>query len=212
MAYAKLANLPVEFGLYSSFMGVLIYWFFATSKDITIGPVAVLSTVTGNVIAKAHHKIPHTPVDIIASSLAIVSGAIVLFLGLIRLGWIVDLISLPAISAFMTGSAINIAVGQVPTMMGITGFSTRESTYKVVINILKHLGRSDLNASFGLTALFLLYAIRFTCNMLAKKYPSRAKTFFFLNTLRTAFVILLYVLFSYLVSKYTRMIYMSDVY
>jgi MFS superfamily sulfate permease-like transporter len=37
MAYANLAQLPVEFGLYSSFMGVLIYWFFATSKDITIG-------------------------------------------------------------------------------------------------------------------------------------------------------------------------------
>jgi sodium-independent sulfate anion transporter 11 len=37
MAYAKLAALPPEFGLYSSFMGVLIYWFFATSKDITIG-------------------------------------------------------------------------------------------------------------------------------------------------------------------------------
>lgn len=37
MAYALLASLPPEFGLYSSFMGVLIYWFFATSKDITIG-------------------------------------------------------------------------------------------------------------------------------------------------------------------------------
>ena len=37
MAYAELAELPVEYGLYSSFMGVLIYWFFATSKDITIG-------------------------------------------------------------------------------------------------------------------------------------------------------------------------------
>lgn len=37
MAYAQLAQLPVEYGLYSSFMGVLIYWFFATSKDITIG-------------------------------------------------------------------------------------------------------------------------------------------------------------------------------
>ena len=37
MAYAKLAELPVQFGLYSSFMGTLIYWFFATSKDITIG-------------------------------------------------------------------------------------------------------------------------------------------------------------------------------
>lgn len=40
MAYAKLAELPVEFGLYSSFMGVLVYWFFATSKDITIGVCA----------------------------------------------------------------------------------------------------------------------------------------------------------------------------
>jgi sodium-independent sulfate anion transporter 11 len=37
MAYAELAKLPPEYGLYSSFMGVLIYWFFATSKDITIG-------------------------------------------------------------------------------------------------------------------------------------------------------------------------------
>lgn len=205
MAYAKLAELPVEFGLYSSFMGVLIYWFFATSKDITIGPVAVLSTVTGDVVLSAYAKLHHTvPKDIIASALAIIAGAIVLFLGLIRLGWIVDLISLPAISAFMTGSAINIAVGQVPAMMGITGFSTRESTYKVVINILKHLGRTNLNASFGLTSLFLLYAIRYTCNTLARRFPSRAKTFFFLNTLRTAFVILLYVLISYLVNRHHR--------
>lgn len=203
MAYAKLAQLPVEFGLYSSFMGVLIYWFFATSKDITIGPVAVLSTVTGNVVLAAEARLKGQGIsrDIIASSLAIVAGAIVLFLGLVRLGWVVDLISLPAISAFMTGSAISIGVGQVPTMMGITGFSTREATYKVVINILKHLGRSDLNASFGLTALFLLYFIRFTCNQLAKRFPSKAKLFFFLNTLRTAFVILLYVLFSYLVNR-----------
>lgn len=37
MGYAKLANLPVQYGLYTSFIGVVIYWFFATSKDITIG-------------------------------------------------------------------------------------------------------------------------------------------------------------------------------
>jgi sodium-independent sulfate anion transporter 11 len=204
MAYARLAQLPVEFGLYSSFMGVLIYWFFATSKDITIGPVAVLSTVTGNVILRAEEKLPGVPRDIIASALAIISGAIVLFLGLIRLGWIVDLISLPAISAFMTGSAISIAAGQVPALMGITGVVTRDPTYKVIINTLKHLGRTDLNASFGLTALFLLYLIRSSCNLLAKRFPSRAKSFFFVSTLRTAFVILLYVLFSYLVNRDAR--------
>jgi sodium-independent sulfate anion transporter 11 len=204
MAYARLANLPVEFGLYSSFMGVLIYWFFATSKDITIGPVAVLSTVTGSVILKAEERLPGVPRDIVASSLAIISGAIVLFLGLARLGWIVDLISLPAISAFMTGSAINIAVGQVPDLMGLSGFSKREATYKVIINCLKHLGTTNLNASFGLTALFLLYLIRWTCGFLARRFPSRAKMFFFLNTLRTAFVILLYILFSYLVNRHHR--------
>lgn len=208
MAYAKLAELPVEFGLYSSFMGVLIYWFFATSKDITIGPVAVLSTVTGNVIIAAEQKLKgegkDVPLDVIASSLAIIAGAIVLFLGLVRLGWVVDLISLPAISAFMTGSAISIAAGQVPAMMGITGFSTRQPTYMVIIDTLKHLGRTNLNASFGLTSLFLLYGIRFVCNQCAKRYPSRAKMFFFLNTLRTVFVILLYVLISYLVNRNHR--------
>lgn len=197
MAYAKLAQLAPEFGLYSSFMGVLIYWFFATSKDITIGPVAVLSTVTGNVVSKASDKIPDVPADIIASSLAIIAGSIVLFLGLARLGWLVEFITLAAISAFMTGSAINIAVGQVPSMMGITGFSTRDATYKVVINILKHLGRSNLNAAIGLTALTMLYLIRFTCGYLAKRYPNRQKTFFFISTLRTAFVLLLYIAISY---------------
>ena len=144
------------------------------------------------------------PLDIIASSLAIISGSIVLFLGLVRLGWIVDFITLAAISAFMTGSAISIAVGQIPTMMGITGFSTRESTYKVIINILKHLGRSDLNAAVGLTALFLLYLIRFVCTYLGNRYPNRRKTFFFISTLRTAFVILLYVLISYLANRHHR--------
>lgn len=144
------------------------------------------------------------PADIIASSLAIIAGSIVCFLGLARLGWLVEFISLASICAFMTGSALNIAVGQVPTMMGITGFSTRDSTYKVVINILKHLGRSDINAAIGLTALTMLYLIRFACNTMAKRYPSRRKMYFFIATLRTSFVILLYVLISWLVNRHHK--------
>ena len=54
----------------------------------------------------------------------------------------------------MTGSALNIAVGQVPALMGITGFSNRDATYKVVIHILQHLGRTKVDAAMGLTALF----------------------------------------------------------
>ncbi|KIW62478.1 hypothetical protein PV04_10651 [Phialophora macrospora] len=206
MAYAKLAELPPEYGLYSSFMGVLIYWFFATSKDITIGPVAVMSTIVGNVVNKVQEDHPEVPGHVIASALAIIAGAIICFIGLVRCGWIVNFIPLTAISAFITGSAINIAVGQVPTLMGIKvkGFNTRDSTYLVVINTLKYLGHTKLDAAIGLTALFMLYLIRFTLNRCAKKMPHRAKLFFFLSTLRTAFVLCLYILIAYLVNRNHR--------
>ncbi|KAI9680928.1 MAG: Sulfate permease 2 [Trizodia sp. TS-e1964] len=201
MAYAVLAALPPEFGLYSSFMGVLIYWFFATSKDITIGPVAVMSTIVGNIVLAAKKSNPEYEGYVIASALAVMCGVIIIFIGLIRCGWVVEFISLTAISAFMTGSAINIAVGQIPTMMGITGFSTRDATYLVFINTLKNLGLTTLDAAMGLTALAMLYLIRSICNFLSRRFPHRAKLFFFLSTLRTAFVILLYTMISWLVNK-----------
>ncbi|KAK4498776.1 hypothetical protein PRZ48_009286 [Zasmidium cellare] len=200
MAYAKLAELEPQFGLYSSFMGVLIYWFFATSKDITIGPVAVMSTITGNVVNKVKEQAPEIPPHVVASALAIIAGAIVCFIGLVRLGWLVELISLPAISAFMTGSAINIAVGQVPNLMGLSKVNNRDSTYLVVIHSLKHLGETKLDAALGLTSLTMLYLIRFIFNYLAKKQPQHRRLWFFCNTLRTAFVILLYTLISWLVN------------
>lgn len=160
--------------------------------------------MTGNVVNIVAESHPEIEGHVVASALAIIAGAIVCFIGLIRCGWIVDFISLAAISAFMTGSALNIAVGQVPALMGITGFSNRDSTYKVVIHILQHLGRSKLDAAMGLTALFMLYSIRSGCNFAARKVPSRAKLFFFLATLRTSFVILLYTMISWLVNRNHR--------
>lgn len=201
MAYAQLANLEPQFGLYSSFMGVLIYWFFATSKDITIGPVAVLSSLTGGVVANVMEELPNVPGHVIASALSILSGAIVLFIGLIRCGWIVDIISLTALSAFMTGSALNIAVGQLPTLMGIKGFSTRDPAYLVFIHTLQGLPRTKLDAAMGLTALFMLYGIRSLCNWVARRWPQHQRVAFFLSTLRTVFVILLYTMISWLANK-----------
>lgn len=78
----------------------------------------------------------------------------------------------------MTGSALNIGIGQVPGLMGITGFSTREATYKVTINILKNLGRTKIDAAMGLTALTLLYLIRYGCAYYSKRMPNLRRTFF----------------------------------
>jgi solute carrier family 26 (sodium-independent sulfate anion transporter), member 11 len=97
--------------------------FFATSKDVSIGPVAVMSLTVAQIISDVQSKHPgEWGGPQIASVLAFLTGFIVLGVGLLRLGWLVEFIPLAAISGFMTGSALNIAVGQVPGLMGITGF------------------------------------------------------------------------------------------
>ncbi|EFY89811.1 sulfate permease [Metarhizium acridum CQMa 102] len=206
MAYALLANLEPQFGLYSSFMGVITYWIFGTSKDISIGPVAVLSTVVGSVVEDVASS-PDTkdiPPHVIASALSIIAGCIVLGIGLLRCGWIVDLISITSLSAFMTGSAITIASSQLPALMGLTGFSNRDPAYMVIINTLKHLPETKLDAAMGLTALFFLYLIRFTLTSAAERFPTHKRVIFFMNTMRTVFVILLYTMISWLVNMHRR--------
>lgn len=206
MAYALLAKLEPQFGLYSSFMGVIIYWIFGTSKDISIGPVAVLSTVVGTVVedVASSPDAKGIPAHVIASALSIVAGCIVLAIGLLRCGWIVDLISITSLSAFMTGSAITIAASQLPSLMGLTGFSNRDAAYRVIVNTLKHLPETKLDAALGLTALFLLYLIRYVLTSAAERYHTYKRVIFFMNTMRTVFVILLYTMISWLANMHRR--------
>jgi solute carrier family 26 (sodium-independent sulfate anion transporter), member 11 len=160
-----------------------------------------VSQLVGSIVLNIKATNPDIPSNVVASALALISGCIIVAIGLARCGWIVDLISLTAISAFMTGSALNIAVGQVPALMGLSGFSSRDSTYLVVINILSHLNSTTLDAAMGLTALAMLYLIRSACKLAAKRFPSQQKALFFVSTLRTVFVILLYTLISWLVNR-----------
>jgi sodium-independent sulfate anion transporter 11 len=96
---------------------------FATSKDVSIGPVAVMSLTISQIITYIDDKHPHEwSSPLIATNVAFICGFIVLGIGLLRLGWVVELIPIPAVAGFMTGSAINIAVSQIPGLMGITGF------------------------------------------------------------------------------------------
>ncbi|GAA5959499.1 hypothetical protein JCM21900_004521 [Sporobolomyces salmonicolor] len=196
LSYAKIATLSSEYGLYSSFVGVMIYAIFATSKDVTIGPVAVMSLQVSKVIANVQakeggHDIPG---HVIATALALICGIIVFGIGLFRLGFVVEFISAPAVAGFMTGSAINIAAGQVPSLMGYSNlFDTRAATYKVIINSLKHLPNTKLDAAFGLTGLFFLYFVRYVAGRIEReaRNPIIRRIAFFVNTLRIAFVIII---------------------
>jgi sodium-independent sulfate anion transporter 11 len=94
--------------------------------------------------------------------------------------------------------------GQVSTLLGIPGISTRDPAYHIAIATLKRLSQSKLDAAMGVSALILLYLLRYACSYASQRYSSRAKMYFFLSTLRTVFVILLFTLVSFLVNRNHR--------
>jgi sodium-independent sulfate anion transporter 11 len=142
-----------------------------------------MSTIVGNIVIKiqANPKHKHLQAPDIARALSVIAGAVLLFIGLTRLGRIVELIPLVAITSFMTGAAISIGAGQVAGLMGISGINTRGPTYHVIIDTLKGLPRTKLDAAMGLSALFLLYAIRNFCSFMTKTQPSKKKLWFFVS-------------------------------
>lgn len=192
MSYAVLAGLTAEYGLYSSFVGVFIYSFFATSKDVSIGPVAVMSLQVGKVIANVQDENgdKYSPAQI-ATFLSLITGAISAGIGILRLGFILEFISIPAVMGFMSGSAFSIITGQVPALMGYnSAVNTREATYKVVINTLKNLPLTNVNAAFGLVPLFILYTWKFSTEWGQKRWPRYKTHLFYFQQLRNAVVII----------------------
>ncbi|GFZ49948.1 Sulfate permease 2 [Saitozyma sp. JCM 24511] len=199
LSYAKLADLPPQYGLYSSFIGVLTYAFFATSKDVSIGPVAVMSLETGIIVTDVMSQYPGKwTAPEIATCLAFICGFIVLGIGLLRIGWLVEFIPQPAVAGFMTGSAISIAAGQVPALLGLSSlFDTKAAPYLVIINTFKNLPKCSLDAAFGVPALAMLYMIKWSLAYLPKRYPRFERPAFFLQALRHAFVIVLFTIISW---------------
>lgn len=104
----------------------------------------------------------------------------------------------------MTGSAFTIASTQVPALLGISKqyVNSRDSAYKVVINTLKNLKHTQLDAAFGLTTVFGLYFIRWGLNKLSKRYPRYKRTFFFMNVMRNGVVVIIVTFASWLVTRH----------
>lgn len=101
----------------------------------------------------------------------------------------------------MTGSALNIAAGQFPAVFGLSKkFDTRAATYEVIINTLKHLPEASLDTAFGMTALATLYGIKWGFTWLGKRYPRYGRITFFCQSLRHAFVIIIWTIISWRVN------------
>ncbi|BET02084.1 high affinity sulfate transmembrane transporter activity [Nesidiocoris tenuis] len=113
IAYAVVAGLQPQYGLYSGFMGCFVYFFFGSCKDITVGPTAIMALMTQTYVEK------HGP-DF-AVLLAFLSGLVILFCGVLRLGFLVEFISMPVTAGFTSAAAITIASSQIKGLLGLPG-------------------------------------------------------------------------------------------
>ncbi len=117
LAYALLAGLPPEAGIYASILPIVLYAIFGTSRTLAVGPVAVVSLMT----AAAIGKLGDQGIDYVtaALTLAFLSGAFLLILGLFRLGFLANFLSHPVIAGFITASGILIATSQLKHILGV---------------------------------------------------------------------------------------------
>uniref|UniRef100_A0A3P8VGX0 Solute carrier family 26 member 11 n=1 Tax=Cynoglossus semilaevis TaxID=244447 RepID=A0A3P8VGX0_CYNSE len=110
LAYAEVAGLPLEYGLYSAFMGGFIYTLLGTSKDVTLGPTAIMSLLCFSVVGGQPHR---------AVLLSLLCGIIQALMALLRLGFLLDFISSPVIKGFTCAAAITIGFGQIKNILGL---------------------------------------------------------------------------------------------
>lgn len=151
LAYAQLAGLPPQYGLYSAFLGCFLYCIFGTSKDITLGPTAIISLM---VSAYGKPEVPHYSV-----ALTLFTGIILLSMGLLRLGFVVNFISIPVVSGFTTSATIIIAFSQIKDLLGLENIPRQFA--QNVYYTFKNIGQTKKwDITLGLICILFLLALR----------------------------------------------------
>ncbi|XP_073948910.1 sodium-independent sulfate anion transporter-like [Choristoneura fumiferana] len=130
IAYAIVAGLSPEYGLYAGLMGGFVYLIFGSCKDVTVGPTAIMAAMVSKYVSNYSADF--------AVLAAFLAGLIELGMGVLQLGFLVEFISMPVISGFTTAAALQIASAQLKSLFGLEGKSGNyfaESIYNFVLNI-----------------------------------------------------------------------------
>ncbi|XP_027094836.1 low affinity sulfate transporter 3-like isoform X2 [Coffea eugenioides] len=164
IGYANLAKLDPQYGLYTSVVPPFIYAFMGSSREIAIGPVAVVSLLLSSLI----QKVVDPAVDPVGYrrlvfTATFFTGAFQAVFGLFRLGFLVDFLSHATVVGFMGGAAIVIGLQQLKGLLGISHFTTKTdviSVLKAVFNSLRHQWY-PLNFVLGCSFLIFILITRF---------------------------------------------------
>ncbi len=159
MAYAMLAGLPPIFGLYAAFVPQIIYAFTGTSRQLAVGPVAMDSLlVAAGLGALAISKIE----DYISMAvfLAFFMGAIQLLLGILRMGFLVQLLSKPVINGFTSAAAIIIGMSQFKHLLGVQ-VPSNNRLHVLLINIFGQLDNTNVYAlGLGILSMIIIWGFK----------------------------------------------------
>ena len=156
LAYAMLAGLPPQMGLYASILPITLYAIFGTSRALAVGPVAVVSLLTAASISRIAG--PSSEEYIFAAiTLAFLSGVFLLAMGIFRLGFMANFLSHPVIAGFITASGIIIAASQLKNIFGIEAHG--HNLVQILSSMSGYLGEINwITATIGiLTAAFLFW-------------------------------------------------------
>lgn len=158
LAYALLAGLPAQMGIYASIVPIILYAIFGTSRALAVGPVAVVSLMTAAAIGQIAE--PGTDQYIAAAlTLAFLSGGFLLLLGVFRLGFLANFLSHPVIAGFITASGIIIAASQIKHILGIE--ASGHNLFELLTSIARNLPEANgFTVAIGLTAAAFLFWVR----------------------------------------------------
>lgn len=158
LAYAMLAGLPPEAGIYASILPIMFYAVFGTSRVLAVGPVAVVSLMTAATIGKVAEA-GTADYATAALTLAFLSGAMLLALGVFRLGFIANFLSHTVVSGFITASGLLIAMSQIKSIFGVK--AEGETLIEVLPAFLRNLGNTSFpTLVIGGTATAFLFWVR----------------------------------------------------
>lgn len=160
LAFALLAGLPVQAGLYSSFVPLIAYGLLGTIRQVQPGPTALMSLLTGQALDQMGVKDPLQRIQA-AALLALVKGVMLVILGAVRFGFIVDFMSHSVMTAFCTAAGITIGTSQLKHMFGIS-MPRKKYWWQTASYLVMHLDESDLpTCSIGFTLLGLLMLLKY---------------------------------------------------
>lgn len=158
LAYALLAGLPAEVGLYASILPLVAYAIFGTSRTLAVGPVAIVSLMTAAALGKLGLN---NAADYAAAAvtLAAMSGLILLALGIFRLGFLANLLSHPVIAGFITASGLLIAAGQLKHILSIN--AEGENLIQILESLFPKISETNtITLAIGGLAVAFLFWVR----------------------------------------------------